>query len=277
VHLCQHAFNGHGDDVWEKFGQGVGNLQALERLRITTHYYDDEDDIYSDGDDDDDEVVPPGPIPDWEILPVARILSHVRQNQMVSIDDKRLRTVEDAQVLARAIHGHPNIKSFCDRGLFPYESLDTLFSTLTTLPALESVSFGAPEVRKADESTLVVPESLTELLRVPILRFVRFRNFSFTCAILQALVKALIEGTAVTRLEFNECSFPAEESTVILANGISRNTSVVSISVAQYDNNGRALFDALARALTSRAHGGLACGAWTAHSARQWVRVGRWR
>jgi hypothetical protein len=66
---------------------------------------------------------------------------------------------------------HPSITSFEDSGKFPYESLDTLFSTLITLPALESASFGAPEVMQADESTLANPESLVELLRVPTLRF----------------------------------------------------------------------------------------------------------
>jgi hypothetical protein len=95
--------------------------------------------------------------------------------------------------------------------LFPYESLETLFPTLSTLPALESVSFGAPEERQVDESTFADPESLTELLRVPILRLVHFNNFSFTASLFQATANALMEGTAVTKLDFTECSFPAVE------------------------------------------------------------------
>jgi hypothetical protein len=111
------------------------------------------------------------------------------------------------QVFARAIGGHPTITSFEDNGRFPYESLDTLFSTLTTLPDLESITLGAPEVRQADESTLAHPDSLTELLRVPTLRFVRFKDFCFTCALNQSTANALIEGTALTMLEFKIAHF----------------------------------------------------------------------
>jgi hypothetical protein len=116
------------------------------------------------------------PILDWGSL--ARILKHVRHNVSIAIDDDRLRSIEEVQPFVRAIRGHPTITGFTDSGMFPYESLETLFSTLSTLPALESVMFGAPEVRQADESTLAYPESLTELLRVPTLRFVRFNSFS---------------------------------------------------------------------------------------------------
>jgi hypothetical protein len=59
-----------------------------------------------------------------------------------------------------------------------------------------------------------------------------------------------MEGTAITKLEFISCSFSAEESTAILANGLSRNTSVISISVVEC-SNARVLFDTLAAALTS--------------------------
>jgi hypothetical protein len=217
VYLSRYAFNGHDDAVWDKFGQAVGNLHSLKAVHISTIDYHDEDNEGSDADED--EVEPPGPIPDWEIL--ARILRHVRQNVTVAIDDSRLRTMEEVQAFARAIHGHPTITSFYDRGTFPYESLDTLFSTLTTLPALESVSFGAPKVRQVDESTLAYPESLTELLRVPTLRFVRFKNFSVTRALCQATANALMEGTTVTNLVFFECSFSAGESAAILATGLS--------------------------------------------------------
>jgi hypothetical protein len=233
VHLCpDESFNGHDDDVCEKVGQAIGNLQALETLRISTHTLDDShDEIYYDSDGDYVPVVPRGPIPDWEIL--ARILKHVRQNVTIVIDEGRLRTMEEVQPFVRAISGHPTITSFDDCGSFPYEYLDTLFSTLTTLPALKSVSFGAPGASQADESNLARPESLTELLRVPTLRFVCFNNFYFTRALCQATSNALKEGTAITKLEFFECSFSAgENSATIMASGLSRNTSVVSIQVA---------------------------------------------
>jgi hypothetical protein len=189
------SLNGH-DDVWDKVGQAVGNLQALNALQICSHDYDDDSDDEDDEDEDED-----SPIIDWEI--VARILRHVRQSVTIGIENERLRTIEEVQPFARAICGHPTITGFDDSGMFPYESLETLISTLTTLPALESVTFGAPEVRQSYESTLTNPESLTELLRVPTLRSVRFNNFSFTPALFRATANALIEGTAVTKLEFS--------------------------------------------------------------------------
>jgi hypothetical protein len=185
------------------------------------------------------------PIIDWEL--VARILRHVRQNVTVDIDNEGLRSIEEVQPFARAICGHPTITGFRDTGMFPYESLGTLFSTLTTLPALESVMFGAPEVNQSDESILANPGSLTELLRVPTLRSAQFHLFSFTSALFQATTNALVEGAAVTKLDFISCSFSAVECDVTMANGLSRNTSVISIIVRC--NNARALFDALAAAI----------------------------
>jgi hypothetical protein len=250
VYWWPHAsFNGQDDDgaCWDKVGEAIGNLQALEMLSIATFDFPNEDD-YSDDDDDDDEVVHPGPIPDWEML--GRILRHVGQNVTLVIDDERLRSVEEVQPFARAISGHSSITSLQDNGRFPYESLDTLFFALATLPALESVTLRAPEVTQADESTLAHPESLTELLRVPTLQSVHFYRFSFTRLLCQATANALIEGTAVTEFQFIECSFSAaEESAAILATGLSRNTSVTSISVRC--SNARALCNALAMALPS--------------------------
>jgi hypothetical protein len=119
---------------------------------------------------------------------------------------------------------------------------------LSTLPALESVSFSAPEVRQADESTLALSESLTELLRLPTLRLVRFNNFSFTPALFQATANAFMEGTAVTELEFMVCSFSAVECDFMMANGFSRIASVTSI-IAHKCKNTIALVDALAAVL----------------------------
>jgi hypothetical protein len=239
VILRPHAFNGGNYDVCDKIGLAIGNLQFLETLFISNH---------RNSYEDDDDEVGPVPIPDWEM--VARILRHVRQNVKIVIDDERVRSIEEVQPFARAICGHPYITSLQDIGIFPYASLDTLFATLTTLPALESVSFGASEVGQAAESTLARPESLTELLRVPTLRFVRFKDFCFTRALCQATANALIEGTAFTTLEFKNCSFSAEESAAILANGLNRNTSVISITVVQF-SNAQMLFDVLAATIPS--------------------------
>jgi hypothetical protein len=245
VYIYPYSVDGQDDEVWDKVGQAIGNLQSLERLIIIICRDDLDESDYS---SDDNEVVAAVRIPDCEIL--ERILRHVRQSVALVIDDERLWAVGEVQTLARAIRGHPTITSFEDSGMFPYASLDTLYSALATLPALESVWLRAPEVRQVNESTLAHPESLTELLRVPTLQIVRFECFSFTPALFEATANALIEGTAVTTLNFFACSFPAEESATRMANGLSRNTSVISIRVVQC-SNARVLFDALAAAIPS--------------------------
>jgi hypothetical protein len=106
--LYPYALYGHDDDaVWDKVGQALGNLQALEGLRISNKKFD--------GNNEYDVV----PVPNWER--VARILSHMRQNFGVNPDedyndDGDDWTVGEAQGLARAIRGHPTIIRFdCDR------------------------------------------------------------------------------------------------------------------------------------------------------------------
>jgi hypothetical protein len=186
----------HDDDVWDKFGQAIGNLQSLESLNIFAPNH------------DDDEVVSNH---HWEIL--ARILSHVRQRIKLSIIPGVINSLawraEDSRSLARVIHGHPTITRFEDSGMLPYESLDVLYSALATLPALESLSLskGKVSTRMEDESALVNPKILTELLRVPTLRFVDFHCFYFTRDLCQATTNALMEGAAFTTLKFWNCSF----------------------------------------------------------------------
>jgi hypothetical protein len=123
VHFNLHAslFNGHDDDVLNKVGQAVGNLQALKALHICSHNYDDE--VDSDEDDEDEDA--DSPSIDWEII--ARILRHVRQNVTVTIKYGRLRLIEGMQPFVRAICGHPTITGFEDNGMFPHESLETVF------------------------------------------------------------------------------------------------------------------------------------------------------
>jgi hypothetical protein len=207
----------HDYEVLDKVGQSIGNLQALKRLRIANHNYrEDDEDL---------------PILDWEIL--ARILSHVRQNivLVVNITKALAWDAEESRLFARAIHGHPTTTSFVVDRNFPYESLDVLYSTLATLPALESIRLCRRQIRPEDESALSHPESLTELLRVRSLRSVRFQSFDFTPALLQATVNALMEGTEITNLDFKSCSFLAEGSAATMTNGLSGNTSVISITV----------------------------------------------
>jgi hypothetical protein len=231
VEFYGYSGNVQDDEVWDKVGQAIGNLQALESLHIVPNH---------------GEVLPPS---DWEIL--ARILSHVRQKIEVNISDVLAWNVEESRLFARAIHGHPTITSFADGLGFPYESLDALYSALATMPALESISLSGfdLETMPEDESALAHPESLTELLRVPSLRSVCFSEFDITSALCQATANALMEGTAITSLEFALCSFFAEgsASALIMANGLSRNTSVTRIKVMSTLD--QALYDALAMAL----------------------------
>jgi hypothetical protein len=232
VYLYPHAFNGFADEDWDKLGQAIGNLHALKRLSISTLA---------------DKVVPN---PDWERL--ARILSHVRQEVSVVLnDDSDLWTVRELQALARAIRGHPTITAFNTRHNVPYGSMDSLYSALATLPALESVRLSdrGLHTRPEAEFAYTNPESLTDLLRAPTLRSVSFLRFLFPRALCQATANALMEGAAITKLEFEKCSFPDGESDAIMANGFSRNTSVSHISVVSPPD--QALNGALATALPS--------------------------
>jgi hypothetical protein len=229
--LYPGAFNGNDDNFWDKLGQAIDNLQALGILRI-----------YLVGDDHDDDLIVV-PTHCWEIL--ARILSHVRQEVRVQLDDSKTWAVEEVQALARAIHGHPMIIHFQTGNALPHESMDSLYSALATLPALEAVRLSSiPE----DEITLANPESLTDLFLVPSLQSVSFSEFHFTSALCQATANALTEGTAITHLEFGYCSFSVEGGATVVANGLSRNTSVTSIEVVTSDE---ALYNALATALPS--------------------------
>jgi hypothetical protein len=121
-----------------------------------------------------------------------------------------------------------------------------LYSALATLPALESVKLAAPP---EGETTLDNPEILTELVRVPTLWNVSISELYFTRSLCQATANALMEGTAITNLEFIECSFFAGESVAIMAIGLSRNTSVLKFEVvSKFDE---AFNGALAAALPS--------------------------
>jgi hypothetical protein len=240
VFLCPYAFNGHDDGVWDKVGQAVGNLQELRRLYISS---DRENDNDSDSEDEDEDP----PNPDWERL--ARILSHMRQKISVYFADSIVLTVQESRSFARVIHGHPTITSFDSCYKFPYESLDTLYSVLATLPALESIALSNRRLGPEDESPLANPESLTELLRTSSLRSVWFRKFYFTRALCQATVNALLEGTAITQLRFSYCAFFARECAMMMAHALSRNTTVKCIEVlSPFDGT---LHDALAMALHS--------------------------
>lgn len=220
VKMFPYSLDGQDEHVWDKLGQSIGNLQALQKIIILKKNQ---------------------PFHDWDLL--ALILRHVRQNITIHFSNfHRLSrgesfadhdymhpwSVEEVQTFAQTIRGHPNITSFEDCG---NESSLELYSALTTLPALQFISLGSLEVTQPHGSNMAGHESLTELLRAPSLRSVRFHRFSFTPARCQATANALIEVTAITKLDFSDCSFPAKESATIIAKSLERNTSVISISV----------------------------------------------
>ena len=64
---------------------------------------------------------------------------------------------------------------------------------------------------------------MTKLLRIPTLRF--------TPDCCQVVANILSEGAAITNLEFSAGTFPSGECATIMANGLTRNTYVISISV----------------------------------------------
>jgi hypothetical protein len=214
-----HVDDDYDWDYWNKVGHAIGNLQALDELHISQDFI-----------DDDDEVVL---IPEWEIL--ARILSYVRQSIKLDLTPYEARDsawrLEESRSFARAIHGHPTITRFEGGKGFPYESLDTLYSALATLPALESIqlSHNRLNTRSEGEIALASHASLTELLRIPSLRSVSFEHFSFTPALCQATANVFMEGTFITNLEFIGCTFPTKECATIWVNDFSRKASVVSI------------------------------------------------
>jgi hypothetical protein len=222
-------FSNDGEDhaFWDKVGQAIGNLQALKTLRISTFCDDEDDDEYTDP-----------PTHDWEIL--ERILSHIRQKVSVDFEDNNPRhplDAEESRSFARVIHRHPTITCFADNiGLFPYEASDALYSALATLPALESISLSHYQhytgTWPENESALADPESLGRLLRVSSLRYVSFSHFYFTHPLWRATVNAFVEGTALTKLEFECCDFAAfkvDWSPIFLALG--KNTGLKTLKI----------------------------------------------
>jgi hypothetical protein len=102
--------------------------------------------------------------------------------------------------------------------------MDSIYSALATLPRLKSIRLS--NNRQQARGTMVHPEILTKLLRVPSLRSVEFNFFYFTPALWQATVGAFMGGTAVTKHKFSNCSLSAEACATIMASGLGRNTSV---------------------------------------------------
>jgi hypothetical protein len=138
---------------------------------------------------------------------LARIFEHVRQDVKIELHESDRWDVEEVQALATAIRGHPTITGFdnCLHNV-PYESMNSLYSALATLPALRLVNLsGNVQARQEDESAYTNFESLTELLRVPSLRFVKFDSVSFTMdeSLCTAMTDGLGMNESLERLELD--------------------------------------------------------------------------
>jgi hypothetical protein len=227
-------------EVWDKVGQIVGNLMELKTLQIflqPLHHFED---------GDGDEVH----MPDWETL--TRILPYLRRKVALIVHTDLFETEGEEMIgLARAIHGHPMISGFISQMDFNFANFIPWCSTLATLPHLERISFGLQEPETEDQLELVNLQPLTELLRTPALRLVRFFDFYFTDALCRATANALEERSSVIDIIFdNECTFP-DGGRAIIANALKRNTSVTAVKfLGDCDES---LCNALAVALLSNA------------------------
>jgi hypothetical protein len=213
-------FTNPGDDIsgnsryaiWEKIAEGIGKLQALSEITISSdsrYFVDDEEEAL---------------VPDWEIL--ACILRHLRRGVRLCMRDNnslRLWNTEALPVFAGAINGQAMITGFSTGDGFPFHCLDLLCSALLTLPALEDVLF----LQNAEQGPEEVQslESMIKLLQSPSLRNVTFNFVDFTNALSKAVANALKIMSEITDLRFSCCSFP-EGGGALIASALKTNTTL---------------------------------------------------
>jgi hypothetical protein len=213
-------------ELWDKVGQGVGNLKSLIVLRI---YHCRLDGL------------------DWQIL--ARILPYIQNKITLQIDGGFIEGVEDMRAFARAIQGHPAITHL--KADVSFECTATLCSTLTTLPNLESVILTQQRLGRGEVPTFQFPESMTDFLRAPSLRVVEFRYFCFTGSLCLAAAMALRQGSSITSLVLVECSFP-EGGSEQIAGALKENATLTTFKITPFlDSIHQAFYDAMATSLLS--------------------------
>jgi hypothetical protein len=238
VHLSPYYDGGDPGNyiLWDKVGQGVGNLKSLSVLVIHLHNR------------------LGGPRVDWEIL--ARILLHISiesKIQLRIIGAGPIEGAEEMLAFARAIQEHPAITRFdTSTGGFSFENLATLCSALTTLPNLECAVVRQQRPGRAEVPTFQSPESMTEFLRAPSLRIVEFRNFCFTSSLCLATAMALSQGSSITSLVLEECSFP-EGGSEKIASALKENTTLTTFKISPSPDTSihQAFYDAVAASLLS--------------------------
>jgi hypothetical protein len=217
---------------WDKVGQGLGNLKSLRVIDIGLTFNNLGE-------------------PDWEIL--ARILPHIQSKITLQISGGRIERTEEMRAFATAMQGHPAITQFESIPGFSFENTATLCSALTTLPNLESaVLRHQPLMGREILPTFRSPESMTEFLRSPSLRIVKFRDFCFTSLICQATAIALKQGSSITSLVLYQCSFP-EGGSENIASALEENTTLTTFEISPAPDSSihQAFYDAMAASLLS--------------------------
>jgi hypothetical protein len=224
-------------ELWDnKVGQGVGNFKSLDVLWIMLKNNEE-------GDNNEGCVF----APDWEIL--ARILRHVSHDIKLDLGYACIQGIEETRAFPRAVRGHPVITRMNTRSSFHFESTDILCSALATLPNLQSVFLGHRALGREEVPNLGRPESMTELLRVPSLRSVEFHAFCFTNPMCEATANALKEGSVVTTLHLDNCSFPEGGGEKIVS-ALKRNATLTTFLIST-DSINEAFCDAMAASLLS--------------------------
>jgi hypothetical protein len=109
VYLFPYDVDPGNYEVWDKVGQGVGNLKSLALLKPCINNRFDE--------------------ANWEIL--ARILPHIQNKIELNIFGGRIEGTEEMRAFARTIQGHPAITRFdTSTSGFSFETTATLCSAL---------------------------------------------------------------------------------------------------------------------------------------------------
>jgi hypothetical protein len=223
VRLHLHDIDPGNYELWDKVGQGVGNLKSLSVLGI---YFDSR--------------------ADWEIL--ARILPHIQSKIELQFDGGSIvRTEDNMRAFARAIQGHPAIVAIT-AGFF-FNDAATLWAALATLPNLESAVLDHQQLFSEEVPTFRSPESVTEFLRAPSLRSVEFGCTCFTSSLCQATAMALRQGSSITSLILCSCSFP-EGGSEEIASAFEENTTLTNFEMSPVPLNiDQAFYDTMAASL----------------------------
>jgi hypothetical protein len=227
VHLSPYNVDPGNYELWDKVGQGVGNLRSLGVLCIYRN-----------------RLVEP----DWEIL--ARILPHIQSKIELQFVGGSIERTEDMRAFARAIQGHPAIAQF-EAGFF-FKDVATLWAALSTLPNLESAVLEHHQLFSEEVPTFRSPNNMTEFLRTPSLRSVEFRNFCFTSSLCQAAAMALRQGSSITSLNLHECSF-LDGGSENIASALKENATLTTFKISPSPDTSthQAFYDAIAASLLS--------------------------